>query len=225
MKKIVNSLGLPLTVLLSISLIGILIMLFVLITKMQLEKSHAMIGAGATITLLMSFGLSVIYFLIGGIAFIIGKEKKNEKKTFAKKLVRRGVIGAVISFVLFFVLNIVISFFGLSITGSTLPKLITPTGQRFPLQNLQVREIRFAADRDKQSLGNCEVIIENTNPELYALNVTLKSSKTNEFYTVYYENGNNIPPESIHTERIAADYISDSCTEFSLTGADAAILQ
>jgi type IV secretion system pilin len=82
------------------------------------------IGAGVTFVLVIVTIVALFYLIWGGFSWITSGGDKSKVDSARQKLTA-AIIGLVIAFLAFFVLSLALSFFGLSLTNLTLPKIPT----------------------------------------------------------------------------------------------------
>src|SRR3982751_5595010 len=125
MKKTINFFGIPLTILLSVSLLLEIIIAIQLVVGWDfysVSSYGSLTGASCTVILLIALWLSIIYFVIGIVTYIFNAIKnRRDKSGFAKRMVFRGLLGIAISLVGFFLLSFILSFSGLMLGCLSLP--------------------------------------------------------------------------------------------------------
>jgi hypothetical protein len=128
MKKIILSVKLPVILLVSLQiLLGLGFYLYFLsnqITDCSQEFTQFIghYGFISTFICLAVFGWSVLNMIIG-IVILLKNKKEQTKRSDAKRLIIWGITGMLLAFTTFFLLSVILGFFGICITGSTLPRL------------------------------------------------------------------------------------------------------
>jgi hypothetical protein len=128
MKKLIRFVKLPVILLVSLQiLLGLGFYLYSLskqITECSQEIRQLIghYGFISTFICLAVFWWSVLNMIIG-IVILLKNKKDQTKRSDAKHLIIWGIAGMLLAFTAFFLLQIVLGFFGLCMTGSTLPRI------------------------------------------------------------------------------------------------------
>jgi len=80
------------------------------------------IGAAVEFILIVAVIIALFFLIYGGVRWITSGGDKAKVES-ARGTIIAAIIGLVIAFLAFFILSLVLSFFGLSLTNLTLPKL------------------------------------------------------------------------------------------------------
>jgi hypothetical protein len=119
MKRVIQFLGLPLAI--AVSLVALLMLMVSRVVLPYLTAGGdyegnchvgTLIGVSLGDMLLAILGLSVLYIVVGVseyIAAVVRKKKIKEASSRARRMILRGVIGVAVSLILLFILNLVLS--------------------------------------------------------------------------------------------------------------------
>ena len=80
------------------------------------------IGAAVTFILIVAVLIALFFLIFGGIRWITSGGDKAKVDS-ARQMITAAIVGLVISFLAFFILSLALSFFGLSLSNLTLPKV------------------------------------------------------------------------------------------------------
>ena len=81
-----------------------------------------LIGSAVTFVLIVAVLIALFFLIYGGIRWITSGGDKTKVDS-ARQTITAAIIGLVIAFLAFFILSLALSFFGLSLTNLTLPKV------------------------------------------------------------------------------------------------------
>lgn len=80
------------------------------------------VGAAVTFILVIAVLIALFFLILGGIRWITSGGEKAKVDS-ARQTITAAIIGLVIAFLAFFILSLALSFFGLSLTNLTLPRI------------------------------------------------------------------------------------------------------
>lgn len=80
------------------------------------------VGAAVTFILVIAVLIALFFLIFGGIRWITSGGDKAKVDS-ARQTITAAIIGLVIAFLAFFILSLALSFFGLSLTNLTLPRI------------------------------------------------------------------------------------------------------
>lgn len=80
------------------------------------------IGNAVTFILVIAAIISLFFLIFGGIRWITSGGDKAKVDS-ARQTITAAIVGLIISFLSFFILNVVLGFFGLSLSNLTLPRI------------------------------------------------------------------------------------------------------
>ena len=83
------------------------------------------VQTGVTILLIAAVLISLFYLIWGGIRWITSGGDKG-KVDEARKHIVAAIIGLIVSFLAYFILQVVLGFFGLSLSSLVLPTIVAP---------------------------------------------------------------------------------------------------
>ena len=95
---------------------------FTKLCNLNANNIGGIIGAAVTFILIIAVLIALFFLIFGGIRWITSGGDK-EKVESARGTIIAAIIGLIISFLAFFILSLALSFFGLSLTNLTLPKI------------------------------------------------------------------------------------------------------
>jgi len=95
---------------------------FTKLCNLNANNIGAIVGAAVTFILIVAVLIALFFLIFGGVRWITSGGDKAKVES-ARGTIIAAIIGLVIAFLAFFVLSLALSFFGLSLTNLTLPKI------------------------------------------------------------------------------------------------------
>ena len=97
---------------------------FMNLCNLNANNIGAIIGAAVEFILIIAVIIALFFLIWGGVRWITSGGDKAKVES-ARGTIIAAIIGLVIAFLAFFILSLALSFFGLSLTNLTLPKIPT----------------------------------------------------------------------------------------------------
>jgi uncharacterized protein YacL len=97
---------------------------FANLCNLNANNIGAVIGAAVEFILIIAVIIALFFLIWGGVRWITSGGDKAKVES-ARGTIIAAIIGLVIAFLAFFILSLALSFFGLSLTNLTLPKIPT----------------------------------------------------------------------------------------------------
>ena len=95
---------------------------FTKLCNLNANNIGGIIGAAVTFILIIAVLIALFFLIFGGIRWITSGGDKAKVES-ARGTIIAAIIGLVISFLAFFILSLALSFFGLSLSNLTLPRI------------------------------------------------------------------------------------------------------
>src|SRR5664279_3541849 len=97
---------------------------FQALCNLNANNLGGIVGAAVTFILIVAVLIALFFLIIGGIRWITSGGDKAKVDS-ARQTITAAIIGLVIAFLAFFILALALSFFGLSLSNLTLPRVPT----------------------------------------------------------------------------------------------------
>jgi uncharacterized protein YacL len=97
---------------------------FAALCNLNSNNLGGLVGAAVTFILIVAVLIALFFLILGGIRWITSGGDKAKVDS-ARQTITAAIIGLVIAFLAFFILALALSFFGLSLTNLTLPRVPT----------------------------------------------------------------------------------------------------
>ena len=95
---------------------------FTKLCNLNANNIGPIVGAAVTFILIIAVLIALFFLIWGGVRWITSGGDKAKVES-ARGTIIAAIIGLVIAFLAFFILSLALSFFGLSLTNLTLPKI------------------------------------------------------------------------------------------------------
>jgi uncharacterized protein YacL len=97
---------------------------FAALCNLNANNLGGIVGAAVTFILIIAVLIALFFLILGGIRWITSGGDKAKVDS-ARQTITAAIIGLVIAFLAFFILALALSFFGLSLSNLTLPRIPT----------------------------------------------------------------------------------------------------
>src|SRR5258708_3316838 len=95
---------------------------FTKLCNLNANNIGSIVGAAVTFVLIIAVLIALFFLIWGGVRWITSGGDKAKVES-ARGTIIAAIIGLVIAFLAFFILSLALSFFGLSLTNLTLPRI------------------------------------------------------------------------------------------------------